>query len=172
MKIKYPQTQRNCYFVDIADSVDFVSSPWNLKLQTLRVFFLLQVQVSSSAPAPSVATVARVSEASLRLRVFSLHNEHSIVFAAATIQCAVGTALHRRQQGGVRCPHVNWDQIEASSIVPLKPLPRDGWFCVLIVIVMVHPGMFNTGITCIRVFRIRFFLSMKWYSIINDEIHE
>ena len=34
---------------------------------------------------------ARVSEASLRLRVFSLHNEHSIVFAAATIQCTVGT---------------------------------------------------------------------------------
>ena len=50
------------------------------------VFFLLQVQVSSSPHPPSEA---RVSEASLHRRLFSLHNEHSIVFAAATTQCTV-----------------------------------------------------------------------------------
>ena len=84
-----------------------------------------------------------------------------------------GGAQWRGQQGGVWCPHVSWDQIEASSIVLLKHLIREGWFCVLIVSVMVHPRVFNNGITSDKVFQIRFFLSMKWYLFeSNDEIQK
>ena len=91
---------------------------------------------------------------------------HSVHYTGGGAQCG-------GQQGGVYCPHVSWDQIEASSIVLLKYLIRDGWFCVLIVIVMVHPRMFNNGITSDKVFQIRFFLSMKWYLLeSNDEIQK